>query len=363
MKRALRLARRAMGRTSPNPMVGAVIVKDGRIIAEDYHRKAGEPHAEALALAGAGEEARGATLYVTLEPCCHRAKRTPPCTDGILSAGISRVVAAMQDPNPRVAGKGIAMLREHGVDAESGLFRDEAHRLNEAYIKYIITGVPFVILKIAMTIDGKIAMPDGESKWITGPASRRLVHKLRSGVDAILTAIGTVKADDPELTSRIRGGRNPLRVVIDPGIEVPLDARIVRTPPGTIMVTHVPADGDKSKISKLQALRERGVEILFYDTEKADIGWLVSRLGERGITSILIEGGSSLNAYALHSGVVDKVMIFVAPKIIAGKKSVTAVGGESVKSLGQAYHLSDLKTKRLGEDLAIEAYVEHASQI
>ena len=225
IKRTLRLAKKAMGMTSPNPMVGAVLVKDGEIIAEDFHRKPGTPHAEALVLSKSGGKAAGATLYVNLEPCCHTDKRTPPCTKAIINAGVRRVVAAMTDPNPKVSGMGLRELAKAGIEVTSGILEQEAVRLNEFYIKYITTGNPFVILKAAMTLDGKIATPEGRSKWITGEKARRNVHRLRSSVDAVITAIGTVKADDPSLTARIKGGKNPIRIVIDPNLETPLNCK------------------------------------------------------------------------------------------------------------------------------------------
>lgn len=349
MKRALMLARRARGRTSPNPMVGAVLVKGGRIIAEDYHRKPGTPHAEALAIEKAGPSAKGATLYVSLEPCSHTEKRTPPCADAIIKAGIKRVVAAMSDPNPRVSGTGIRKLEEAGIDVSVGVLEDEARKLNEAYIKYITTGRPFVILKTAMTLDGKIATPTGESKWITGEKSRRLVHRLRGSVDAILTAVGTVKADDPELTARVRGGKNPARVVIDPLLESPLKARVFKCPPETILVTSTTS-------GKLNKLIKSGVKVITYKG-KLELSWLLQELGSMGITSVLLEGGSSLNGHALMEGVVDKVMYFIAPKIIGGAKSYPAVGGSDFRPLDKALRLKDMKARRVGEDILVEGYL------
>jgi diaminohydroxyphosphoribosylaminopyrimidine deaminase/5-amino-6-(5-phosphoribosylamino)uracil reductase len=349
MKRALSLARRARGRTSPNPMVGAVLVKNGRIIAADYHRRAGKPHAEALAIAKAGGAARGATLYVSLEPCCHTGKRTPPCTSAIIEAGIKRVVVAMKDPNPRVAGKGLRKLRSAGTDVSVGILEDEARALNEAYIKHITTGRPFVILKTAMTLDGKIATPTGQSKWITGEKSRRLVHRLRGSVDAIITAVGTVRADNPELTARVRGGKRPVRVVLDPLLKSPVDSRVFKCPPDTMVVT-------KTQGNKLKYLIKTGVgPILFKD--KLQLKWLMKRLGSMGISSVLIEGGSSLSAHALMEGVVDKVFYFIAPKIIGGKGSYPAVGGKTYRPLEKALRLKNMKVRRVGEDILVEGYL------
>jgi len=353
IRRALSLAARAYGRTSPNPMVGAVIVKGTRIIAEGYHKKAGTPHAEAIALEKAGARARGATLYVSLEPCCHRDKRTPPCTEKIISAGIRKVVIAMQDPNPKVGGKGIEELRRAGVEVMSGILEGRAQTLNEYYSRYITTGRPFVVLKTAMTLDGKIATPEGESKWITGEKARREVHKLRGGVDAILTAIGTVKADDPSLTCRTGRYKSPLRIIIDPRLDISPDAKVFCMPPDTIIVTRTASNTRKKNL-----LRKMGAKILEHTGERADLAALMKEMGKSGIMSVLIEGGSSLNASALESGIVNKVMFFIAPKIIGGKESFPVVGGHAYRSLAQAYRVSDTVIKKFGDDILIAGYVK-----
>jgi diaminohydroxyphosphoribosylaminopyrimidine deaminase / 5-amino-6-(5-phosphoribosylamino)uracil reductase len=351
MNRALMLASKARGKTSPNPMVGAVMVKDGRVIAEGYHRRPGTPHAEMLTIMEAGENARSSTLYINLEPCCHTEKRTPPCTRAILEAGIKKVVVAMKDPNPMVSGKGIRELKGAGVEITCGVLEEKARRLNESYVKYITTREPFVTLKVAMTLDGKIATPEGQSKWITGKEARHLVHRLRSSADAILTAIGTVKADDPELTARIRGGRNPLRVVIDPDIETPLDAKVLRTPPDTIIVAR-----EKGSDGKIKKLEKTGIKFIFFK-ETLDLHLLARRLGEMGVTSVLVEGGSSLNAHAIEQGIVDKVMFFIAPKIIGGRDSFPSIGGKTFRRLDEAYSLRDMKVRRVGDDLLVEGYL------
>lgn len=355
MRRALSLALRASGMTSPNPMVGAVLVKDGQVIAEDYHRMPGEPHAEALVIAQSGEKSRGATLYVSLEPCCHKDKRTPPCTEAIIRSGIKRVFVAMEDPNPKVAGKGIKELKNAGIDVLTGILEGEARRLNEAYIRYITTGMPFVILKVAMTLDGKIATPLGQSKWITGEKARGMVHRLRNSVDAIMTAIGTVKADDPLLTVRgIKSKRinRPLRIVIDPKLEIPLQARLLAIPPDTMIIT-----SESANVVKKEKLLKKGVKIVEYPNERLHLAWLMKRLGQEGITSVLIEGGSSLNAHALEDGIVNKVLFFIAPKIICGRESYPAVGGMTYRCLEDAYKLKDIKIRRIGEDILIEGYL------
>ncbi|MBI4689347.1 MAG: bifunctional diaminohydroxyphosphoribosylaminopyrimidine deaminase/5-amino-6-(5-phosphoribosylamino)uracil reductase RibD [Nitrospirae bacterium] len=349
MKRALRLASKASGMTSPNPVVGAVLVKGGKIIAEDYHRKPGTPHAEALVIQASGEKAKGATLYVNLEPCCHTDKRTPPCTKAIIRAGIKKVVIGLRDPNPKVSGKGIEELKKAGVETVSGVLEEDARRLNEGYIKYITTGKPFVILKTAMTLDGKIATPEGESKWITGEKARAVVRKLRSSVDAVLTAIGTVKADNPQLTARIKGRKDPIRIVIDPYLEVPMDAKILHTPPETIIVTE-----DRGKMSG--NIERSGIKLITYN-RRLDLKWLMEKLGSMEVTSVLIEGGSSLNAHAFEDSIVDKVMFFISPKIIGGRDSFPAVGGRSFRRLADAYQLKDVKVKRVGEDILVEGYV------
>ncbi|MEW6067608.1 MAG: bifunctional diaminohydroxyphosphoribosylaminopyrimidine deaminase/5-amino-6-(5-phosphoribosylamino)uracil reductase RibD [Nitrospirota bacterium] len=356
IRRAIKLAAKAQGLTSPNPMVGALIVKNGKIISEDFHKRAGTPHAEALVIEKAGEKAKGSALYVNLEPCCHTQKRTPPCTTAIINAGIKKVVIAMNDPNPAVSGKGVLELKKAGIEVKTGILVDEAKRLNEFYTKHITTGKPFVILKVAMTLDGKIATPEGQSKWITGEKARKLVHRIRSCVDAIMTATGTVKADDPQLTARIKGGKNPKRVIIDPNLEIPLSAQVLHIPPKTIMVTKTSVISEQQEKKKI--LMDRGVQIIEYEGEKVNLNWLMEKLGKMDIISVLIEGGSSFNAYALEDGIVDKVMFFIAPKIIGGKISFPCVGGETYKKLEDAYKITEVKIKRIGEDYLIEGYIK-----
>ncbi len=384
MKRTLRLAVKGRFSTSPNPMVGAVIVKNKKIISENFHRKPGDLHAEALAIEKAGKNANGSTLYVNLEPCCHLEKRTPPCTRAIINAGIKEVIVGMIDPNPRVSGKGIVELKKAGIRVRTGILEEKAKRLNEAYIKYITTKKPFVTLKIAMTLDGKIATPEGKSKWITGEKSRKMVHRMRASVDAIITAIGTVKADDPQLTARIKGGKNPKRIIIDPDLEIPLHAKVLQIPPETIIITRkfhssqfnnppspphplLTKGGQKggkgrqggfSKMGKIKLLIDRGVQFIEYEGEKVNLDWLIKKLGEIEMTSVLIEGGSSLNAHALEDRVVDKVLVFIAPKIIGGRESFPSVGGRSFKTLEDAYRIKNLTIKRIDEDILIEGYVK-----
>ncbi|HXX81061.1 MAG TPA: bifunctional diaminohydroxyphosphoribosylaminopyrimidine deaminase/5-amino-6-(5-phosphoribosylamino)uracil reductase RibD [Thermodesulfovibrionales bacterium] len=358
MNRAIMLSTRARGMTSPNPMVGAVIVKNRRIIAEGYHRKPGTPHAEALAITAAGGKTKASTLYVSLEPCCHTDKRTPPCTRAIIDSGIKRVVMAMRDPNPKVSGKGMKELERAGIEVVTGILEEKARQVNESYIKYISTGKPFVILKVAMTLDGKIATAAGQSKWITGEKSRMVVHRLRSSVDAVMTAIGTVKADDPQLTARIRNGRSPIRILIDPSLEVSPEAKILRVPQDTIIVSK--NTKNPALLAKIHNLCNIGSYIILYQ-DKLELNWLMQRLGERGISSILIEGGSSLNAHALEEGIVDKVMFFIAPKIMGGIDSYPAVGGNTLRRLAESYRLKNTTVRRVGEDVLVEGYLSSST--
>lgn len=363
MQRALTLAAKANGMTNPNPMVGAVIVKNNKIIAEGFHEKPGTPHAEAIAIAEAGKKAINASLYVTLEPCCHSDKRTPPCTRTIINARIKKVIIAMKDPNPKVLGKGIDELKKNGIEVRLGILEEKAKRLNEAYIKYITTGKPFVILKVAMTLDGKIATPQGDSKWITSEKARTFVHKMRNNVDAVMTAVGTVKADNPQLTVRLyknRNMKNPARIVIDPDLETPVDFKIFDIPPETILVTRVISHHVAAQVisEKMKILSEKGVQILEYEGTKVDLQWLMKRLGDKGICSLMIEGGSSFSGSCLNDGIVDKVVFFIAPKILGGKDSIPAVGGDNLRSLSDALKIDSLKINRLGNDIMIEGYIE-----
>lgn len=357
MRRTLTLAKRASGFTSPNPMVGAVIVKQGRIIAEGFHKKAGTAHAEVIAIDAAGKAAAGSTLYVSLEPCCHKDKRTPPCTDKIIAAKIKKVVVSMMDPNPKVSGKGIEELRRSGITVVSGVLEDRAKKLNEFYIKHITSRIPFVVLKVAMTLDGKIATPAGESKWITGESARREVHRLRGSVDAVLSAIGTVAADNPKLTcrsgNRSRAFKDPIRVIVDPDLRITHDANVLLCPPKTIIVTKESSDN-----SKKEALSEIGVHFIEYVTARLDLKWLLKRLHDMDITSVLVEGGSSLNSSCLESEIVDKVMFYIAPKIIGGRDSFPSVGGKEFRTLAQSHRIVRSSMRRIGDDFVIEGYLK-----
>lgn len=373
MQKALALAAKGKGRTSPNPMVGAVIVKSNKIIAADYHRKAGTSHAEILALKKAGSKARGAALYINLEPCCHTEKKTPPCTKLIIKSGVKKVVAAMLDPNPKVSGRGIKELQTAGIKTDVGVMESEAKKLNEAFVKFITKKEPFVILKIAQSIDGKIATSKGESRWITGEEARGYVHKLRNEVDAVLVGIGTVRKDNPSLDCRIKGGRNPYRVIVDSNLQIPLNAKVLKYNDNKTIIAAIPptppfGKGGRGGIlkggwrdyqKKMDYLKSQGVNILFVKVKngRIDLKELMKKLGKLDIMSVMIEGGSSINASALSSGVVDKIMFFVAAKIIGGTDAVSSVGGKSPSLLKNAVRIKNLQIKKIGEDFLFEGYI------
>ena len=355
MRRALELAGRGVGWTSPNPMVGAVVVKDGRVIGEGFHERCGEAHAERNALAHCTESPAGATMYVTLEPCCHQG-RQPPCTDAILEAGIARVVVGSDDPNPLVAGKGIDILRRAGVEVETGVLKAECDALNYVFFHYITTGLPYVVMKYAMTLDGKIATCSGKSKWITGEAAREKVHRDRSRYRAIMAGVGTVLADDPMLNCRIEGGRDPVRVICDSHLRTPLTSRIVATAREipTILAT---VSADKEAAAPYEAagcrvwtLPERG--------GRPDLTELMRRLGAEGIDSVLLEGGGTLNWTALESGIVNRVQAYIAPKLYGGAGAKSPVGGRGVEDPAGAVRLRDISIRRLGGDILLEGEVE-----
>ncbi|MCL6552942.1 MAG: bifunctional diaminohydroxyphosphoribosylaminopyrimidine deaminase/5-amino-6-(5-phosphoribosylamino)uracil reductase RibD [Firmicutes bacterium] len=325
MEEALALAARAAGRTSPNPMVGALVVAGGQVVGRGFHARAGEPHAELLALREAGARARGATVYVTLEPCAHQG-RTGPCADALIAAGVRRVVAAMVDPDPRVRGRGLARLRAAGVEVEVGLLEDRARRLNEAFVKHRLTGLPFVTLKWAMSLDGRIAGADGRPVAITGEAARRYAHGLRDTHDAVLVGVGTVLADDPLLTCRLPGGRNPLRVVVDSRLRTPSTARVVATVGAapTLVATTMAAPPER-----VAALRHAGVEVLVQEhaAPRVALRPLLEDLGRRGVLSVLVEGGATVHAAFLAASLADKVVALVAPVLIGQTGAPTPVAG------------------------------------
>jgi len=357
MRRALKLAGKAAGRTSPNPMVGAVIVKNGRVIAEGYHKKAGRPHGEIEALRKAGKQAKGAQMFVNLEPCCHQG-RTPPCTDAIIESGIKEVFVGMRDPNPRVAGKGIRRLKRAGVTVSSGLLKPDCQQLNEVFVKYIETGKPFVILKSALSLDGKIATSTGESQWITGPEARERVHRMRDQVDAILVGAGTVLKDNPRLTTRLRKGKghNPARVILDAKAKIPLKARVFHHADRDRVVY---VTTGKASASRVKRLTDRGIKIHVFPSKNGHISLikLIKLLGQLEIVSVLLEGGSGINASALKAGIVDKVVLFLAPLIIGGESAPGVVGGPGTKSLKQALNIKNLTVTPVGADWMVEGYL------
>ncbi|TAJ22176.1 MAG: bifunctional diaminohydroxyphosphoribosylaminopyrimidine deaminase/5-amino-6-(5-phosphoribosylamino)uracil reductase RibD, partial [Nitrospirae bacterium] len=343
MALALRLAAKGRGMTSPNPMVGAVVVKGGKVVGAAYHRRAGEPHAEVLALQSAGSLSLGATLYVTLEPCCHDRKRTPPCVPALIAAGLRRIVVAMRDPNPTVSGRGIGLLRKAGIEVVTGCLRDEAQRLNEIYCHWRRTGLPFVILKTAMTLDGKIATAGGESQWITGEDARQHAHRLRSRMDAILVGANTVLHDDPRLTVRLAGRkssrtqqRQPLRVVLDSRLRIPLTARVFspRTRAEADIGTFV-ATTTAAPQKQIERLRMRGISVLVLPAQKkrVPLRTCLKRLAQQDISSVLIEGGSEVNASALRAGLVNRVVLYIAPHLLGGQDAKSVIGGRSPAQL------------------------------
>jgi diaminohydroxyphosphoribosylaminopyrimidine deaminase/5-amino-6-(5-phosphoribosylamino)uracil reductase len=357
MAMALRLARKGLGRTSPNPVVGAVVVKNNRVVGKGYHQRAGGPHAEVYALKEAGDQAKGATLYVTLEPCNHFG-RTPPCTLAIQESGIARVVYGMNDPNPQVKGGGGEWLRAQGLEVVKGVLEEECRRLNEVYIKWIATGLPFVILKAAISLDGRIATRTGDSQWISGETSRLLVHRLRNQVDAVLVGIGTVLKDDPRLTVRLPGEKktkDPLRVVIDPRLRLPQKARLLSDPGRVVVATRDPYPSRKG-----EALKKLGVDLLLLREEKGRLSLrsLLAHLGRRGVTSLLVEGGAETFAGFLEERMVDKILVFIAPCLIGGKKAPGMIGGKGAARIAEALRLKEMRVRTLGEDIFVEAYPE-----
>ena len=356
MTRALALAERGVGLAPPNPLVGAVLVKDGRIVGEGWHEGPGTPHAEMAAMAAAGEDARGATLYTTLEPCAHQG-RTPPCAPAIVAAGIREVVVAAIDPNPVVDGRGVRVLKEGGVLVVEGVLRGAAERLNVGFSKHVRTGLPFVTLKIAASLDGKIAARDGSSKWITGEAAREDAHRLRARSDAIVVGAGTVSADDPSLTVRLADyrGRPPLRVVVDGRGRTRKDATILDGSAPTLIAT-----SSASPVEARDAWEAGGADVVVVDGGEGGIvslTRLIELLGKRDIQNVLIEGGSALAASAIETGVADRVVVYLAPTLIGGEDAPGILGGTGVSTLADAVRLSFSEVVRLGDDVKVVADV------
>ena len=357
MQHALALAAKARGRTSPNPMVGAAIVREGEIVGEGYHQKAGEAHAEIYALNQAKGLAEGATMYVTLEPCCHWG-RTPPCTESVIRAKLADVFVAMKDPNPQVAGNGIRQLEEAGIPVQVGLCKAESRQLNEVFIKYITTQCPFVILKSAISLDGKIATASGESQWITSEASRSKGHEVRAQVDAILVGVGTVLQDNPSLTTRLpdRTNADPIRIIVDSRGRTPPRSKVFNpdSNAGTLI-----AVTENAPLEKIEALKSAGADVLTIAERNGRVCLraLMRELARREITSVLIEGGGEITAAALQAGIVDKLMFFLAPKLIGGNDAPGPIGGLGIARLAEAYELCNVKTSQIGGDLLIEGYL------
>ncbi len=361
MQRALELARKALGTTSPNPAVGAVIVKSGQVIGEGYTQPPGSAHAEVMALRAAGSAAVGATMYVTLEPCCHYG-RTPPCTRAIIEAGIAEVHIATLDPNPLVNGKGLAELQAAGIGVSVGEDQEAARELNEAYFKFITTGLPFVTAKFAMSLDGKIATHSGDSQWITGEAARRYANRLRATVDAVMVGVNTIIADDPQLTARDDRGQplehQPLRGIVDSGGRTPTHAQAFRGPGQTLIATTAAI----APLAKA-ALENAGAEVLLLPSQEGmvDAKALFSALGARGIINVMVEGGGTLLGSLFDAGLVDRVLAFVAPVIIGGRYAPTAVAGLGAATMGEALRLERTEVERIGDDVLIRGYVARSN--
>ena len=356
MKKALALAKKGQGYTSPNPMVGAVIVKDGEVKGKGYHQVVGQAHAEVNAIEDAGTQAKGATLYVNLEPCNHTG-RTPPCTLKILEAGIKRVVVALEDPNT-IAGGGAVFLKQKGIEIVTGVCENQAARLNEAFLKFVKTKGPFVTVKCAATLDGRIATRTGDSKWVTGEKARRYVHRMRHAVDAILVGIGTVHADDPNLTTRLgsKKGADPVRIVLDTHLSISPDARILKLDSNsdTILITgNTVSEAEKRKVAK------KGVRIIAQPVKNGQIDMkpLMARLGSMDITSLLVEGGSRVIASAFNSGVVDKALFFYAPKILGGDDGIPICRGPGPQLMKDCIQAKNIRVRRFDDDVMIEAYI------
>jgi diaminohydroxyphosphoribosylaminopyrimidine deaminase/5-amino-6-(5-phosphoribosylamino)uracil reductase len=356
LRMACRLAAKAAGRTSPNPMVGAVLVRAGEIVGSGYHKLAGSDHAEIAALKRAGGRAKGATLYINLEPCSHHG-RTPPCAAALIRAGIKEVVAGMRDPNPLVSGRGFAQLRRAGIRVRVGTLERECQILNEPFITYITRRLPLVTLKLAASLDGKIAAASGDARWISDSVSRSAVHRLRNRVDAVLVGADTVLTDDPQLTCRVRGGRNPWRIILDGRLRIPLSAKFLRQPhtEKNIVVT-----SDRAPKRKLRVLEARGVQVWRFPMRKGEISWktFLRRLAELGVLSILVEGGANVAASALRQRAVDKIMVFYAPKIFGGDGRVM-IDSLGIQRVSEGLGVDRLDVQKSGADVLVTGYITY----
>jgi len=357
MEKALELAKKGIGRVNPNPLVGAVIVKNGEVIGEGYHECYGEAHAERNAVKNAIKPVEGSTIYVTLEPCAHYGK-TPPCVDLIIEKKFKKVVIGMLDPNEKVSGKSIEKLKKHGIEVVVGVKEEECKKLNEIFIKYITSKTPFVILKSGMSLDGKIATYSGESKWITSKESREDSQKLRNRLNSIMVGVNTVIADDPELTCRVNSDKKLIRIVVDTNLRIPLDSKLVKNEDKlTIVATILNSNEEKKKV-----LRDLGVKVIEVSEKnnKVNLKDLVKKIGQEGIDSILIEGGGTLNFSALEENIVDKAIFYIAPKILGGENSKSCIAGIGFSKLDDAINLKNLSYRKIGEDLVIEGYIIHS---
>lgn len=354
MRRALALARRGAGRVSPNPLVGAVVVRDGEVVAEGWHRGFGQDHAEVDALRQLGGRADGCELYVNLEPCCHRDKKTPPCTDALLASGVRRVVCDMVDPNPRVSGKGITTLRNGGIDVETGVLEDACRRLNAPFERWITTGRPFVTLKLAATIDGRIAERGGNSRWISSPESRRLVHRMRAACDAVLVGGGTLRQDDPLLLpTLVRSPRTPLRVVLAGRLDVPAGSKLLATAAdGPVLFV----GASVADPARCEALRARGVEVVCLPADGTEVapGDLLALLGQRGVTSVLVEGGAAVASSLLAARAVDRLVVFVAPMLLGDPLARPMADDLGIRALADSLRFRFDRFRRSGPDALLE---------
>ncbi len=349
MELALKLAEKGVGLCSPNPAVGCIIVKRGSVVGKGYHKKCGEGHAEVNAIENAGIKAQNATMYVTLEPCSHWG-RTPPCTEKIINSGIREVIIGMKDPNPKVDG--YKELKFRGLKTKIGILEEECRKLNEYYVKYIKTKKPFVILKVAMSLDGKIATATGESKYITGKDARKYVHQIRSNVDAVMVGINTVIKDDPKLTPREVKGKDPIKIVVDSTLKIPMSKNLLKDPLKLIVATT-----NKANKKKVKQLQQKGVKVIVTPSKKGrvDLQELMKMLGRHEVSSIMIEGGSELNASAISEGIADKILLFSAPKLIGA--GLGAIGNLGIKKLDKAISLKNIETRKVGKDILVEGYL------
>ncbi len=355
MRVALQEAKKGIGFVNPNPLVGAVIVKDGKIISRDYHHKYGELHAERNAIEKCTENMEGAEIYVNLEPCCHQGQ-TPPCTQAIIDSGIKKVYVGSKDPNPLVAGKGIEILREHGIEVITDVLKEECDSLNKPFFHYIQTKIPYVVMKYAMTADGKIASFSGQSKWISGEKSRENVQKSRMRYMGIMVGVNTIIKDDPQLTCRIKNGRNPIRIICDSTLRIPVESNVVQT---AKKIRTIVACTDKADFTKMTVLLKSGIEIIRTSSDKGHVNLkeLMKKLGEKKIDSILLEGGGELNFSALNEGIVNRIQMYISPKILGGKNAPSPVGGLGFDSPDSAIKLDNVKMTTIGDDVFIDCEV------